>query len=354
MDGWRLRRLDLVDRTAALLRSGPGRLVVPRLPAVDRGPRAPRDGRSARVPDVPSAPVDEYRASLYTAGELYDGVRERGLPGDSRRRVATPGRSGSTATPPTSWSGRCTTPPSSRRSMPTSRRPRAPIVGVMGGHGIARGTRRLSRRGARWVGGWPAPASSSRPEVGPGRWRRPTSAPTSSSARGAGRRRGARRCWRRCRRSSHRSATGRVAVLRGAATVARRRRRARRADVVLRPRAAERVRRRRSPSSSRTRCARRRCSTGATAAWCSCPAPPAPCRRSSRTRARTTTRRPSWWRRWCSSGAEHWTETVPAWPLLSALARARGFGHARRPRRRRRRGGCVRRGACVTWHRKRP
>ena len=38
-------------------------------------------------------------------------------------------------------------------------------------------------------------------------------------------------------------------------------------------------------------------------------------------------------------GREYWTETLPAWPLLRALARGTGDGGARAPRRHRRRGG---------------
>ena len=61
----------------------------------------------------------------------------------------------------------------------------------------------------------------------------------------------------------------------------------------------------------------------ATPASCSCPAPAAPSRRSSRTPARTTTPTSRRSRRWCWSGAAYWTETLPAWPLLQRAGRGR-------------------------------
>ena len=84
------------------------------------------------------------------------------------------------------------------------------------------------------------------------------------------------RRWPRSRRSAPRSSGGSPARSTsppaGPPTGAAGRRR--RAHLVLRPRAVERVRAGRSPSTSRTPCARRRCCAGATAGSCSCPAPP--------------------------------------------------------------------------------
>ena len=77
---------------------------------------------------------------------------------------------------------------------------------------------------------------------------------------------------------------------------------------------------RRSRSTSATRSARTCCWRSAGAGSCSCPAPPAPCRRSSRRRAPTTTPRRPRWCRWSSSAGTTGRRTLPAWPLVDALA----------------------------------
>ena len=96
--------------------------------------------------------------------------------------------------------------------------------------------------------------------------------------------------------------------------------------------------RRRSRSTSATPPGRRSCSRCATPGSSSSPAPAAPCRRSSRTPARTTTPTSRRSHRWCSSGVEHWTETLPAWPLLRVPRPRRAMEDARAPRRHGRRG----------------
>ena len=122
----------------------------------------------------------------------------------------------------------------------------------------------------------------------------------------------------------------------GACPVRARTRLAGRADLVLRPRAAERVRRRTSRSTSATRSARTCCCGSAAPGSSSCRAPPAPCRRCSRRPARTTTPGRPTSRRWCSSGAGT-GPTLPVWPLLQRLAAGPGDGGSRAPGRRRRR-----------------
>lgn len=81
MDGWRIRHVDLTTRRHALADLDPtGALLLGcRLHADD----ATRLGSGGALifPDVPDAPVDEYRSTLYTPDELYAGLEERGYPG---------------------------------------------------------------------------------------------------------------------------------------------------------------------------------------------------------------------------------------------------------------------------------
>ena len=93
--------------------------------------------------------------------------------------------------------------------------------------------------------------------------------------------------------------------------------------VVLRPRAAQRVRHRdrqvlpqRQPRGDPAPGVRRRASS-------SCPARPARCRRSSRTPARTTTAPPTRWRRWCWSAGRTGPTGCPPGPCSRSLARGR-------------------------------
>jgi len=78
MDGWRVRRVDLTGRADLLQEFDPaGALFL----ACDMTPDSLvylEAGGALVFPDIPGAPVDEYRASLYTADELYGGVRDSG------------------------------------------------------------------------------------------------------------------------------------------------------------------------------------------------------------------------------------------------------------------------------------
>lgn len=72
MEGWRLQDLDLRERTDVLLGLDPaGALFL----GCDLEPRAVAHlhaGGAVIFPEVPDAPVDSYRAELYTPEELYD------------------------------------------------------------------------------------------------------------------------------------------------------------------------------------------------------------------------------------------------------------------------------------------
>ena len=213
------------------------------------------------------------------------------------------------------------------------------VVGVMGGHALTQGRRRVPRRRPAGPGRRPhrrARRHRRRSRRDGGRQPRGHAWPDTPT----------RRSTRPCRCSprvpalpTRRSPPGRTWRSR-CVTRWPRRRRAGRPDLVLRPRAAERVRLGdRQVLPERGARGDARCGA-ATAGSCSCPAPPARSRRCSRTPARTTTPTSRRWRRWCSSGST----TGPVWcrhgPCSAPSARPTdgADGCARGRRRRGRRG----------------
>ena len=165
------------------------------------------------------------------------------------------------------------------------------VVGVMGGHALERGTAPYADA-ARLGPRWPGRGSSSPPAAGPGAMEAANlGALCPDRVRGW-----TRRCaaWPRCRRSAPDvTAWAHARASRCGRSTYRRRtphRAARRPDLALRPRAAQRVRAPRSRSTSRNAIREdgllHLCNAGVVV-----PAGRrrAPCRRSSRTPARTTT-----------------------------------------------------------------
>jgi predicted Rossmann-fold nucleotide-binding protein len=76
MRGWRLQDLDLRGRTDALLGMNPAGAV---LLGCELEPVARRhllDGGALAFPDLPDVPFDAYRPRLYSADELYAGITE--------------------------------------------------------------------------------------------------------------------------------------------------------------------------------------------------------------------------------------------------------------------------------------
>ena len=242
MDGWRVRGLDLTSQTAALLHRDPAgslflgctfdaaalehlldwwRARVPR--------RAGRAGR--RVPRRRcTPPTSSTPASAQTATPATP---------DARAYAWSQRRSADTA----DIVARALHDAAIEAALDAEAGGvDAPVVGVMGGHGVARGERRLPPGGAARA------AAGRRPDGRRHRW----------WARGDGggqprclpRRRRRRRPRRRARPARRRAVVQAVGRRLGprrarrARTVAGRRWRARRADLVLRPRAAEPVRRR--------------------------------------------------------------------------------------------------------------
>ena len=292
-------------------------------------------GGALVFPDVPQSPVDEYRAdAVHRRRAVRRAARPR-LPGDARRRGSTPGRNGSRARPPT-WSCRALHDAAidsaldddlARRGSPRGRRDGRPRDRA--------GQRRIPRRGSaraatagggvrgrhrRWTGG----DGGRQPRRLPRR-RHPMPTSTRPLAIVAGRavvqavdrRLGDRRRW--TVRDRWPGGDGGIGD----------------PDVVLRSRAAERVRRRDrqvlpelGARSDVAQPLRRRRDLPARGR-------PARCRRSSRTPARTTTPSPSSWPRWSSSGAGTGPQRCPHGRCSDALAGAKGFRHAIDARRRR-------------------
>jgi len=139
MDGWRVRRVDLTARADALRRFDPaGALFLACALTPDSFVHL-ESGGALVFPDIPGAPVDQYRASLYTADELYDGLRARGYQATPDARIYA-------------WSQQQTGDPAEvvvralhdaavdsalAAAIASSDRP---VVGVMGGHDTERGT----------------------------------------------------------------------------------------------------------------------------------------------------------------------------------------------------------------------
>ncbi len=124
MDGWRVRRVDLTGRADLLQEFDPaGALFL----ACDMTPDSLvylEAGGALVFPDIPGAPVDEYRASLYTADELYGGVRDSGYQATLDAQIYAWSQQ-RTVTRPRSWCGRFTMPASTPPSTSLSRRRRS-------------------------------------------------------------------------------------------------------------------------------------------------------------------------------------------------------------------------------------
>jgi len=138
MNGWHVRHVDLTSRTDALLRLEPaGALFLGcRLePAV----LVHLDAGGALVyPDVPGVPVDEYRNTLYTPDELYAGVAS-GYAGTPDARIYAWSQAGSSD--PSFVAARALHDAAIGAALDVvlaadGRR----VVGVMGGHAVARGS----------------------------------------------------------------------------------------------------------------------------------------------------------------------------------------------------------------------
>ncbi len=137
MNGWRVQSVDLSARTDTLLRLDPAGSLFLGCNLADLAEKWVRDGGGLVFPTIPSLPFDPYRGALYTADDLYDGL-QRGYDATPDARIYA-------------WSrqhveigdlGHTLAAALHDHSIADAlaERPAEPVwVGVMGGHGIARG-----------------------------------------------------------------------------------------------------------------------------------------------------------------------------------------------------------------------
>ena len=138
MEGWRLRDVDLRDRTAALLGLDPAGALLLGCELTDAAAGHLHGGGAVVFPEVPDAPVDAYRHDLYSPAELYGPLADGGSVYEDSLDARV-----------YAWSQR-PQPPAEQavagalhdaaieaaldRSIAGQR-----LVGVMGGHAVARG-----------------------------------------------------------------------------------------------------------------------------------------------------------------------------------------------------------------------
>jgi len=78
MRGWRLQGIDLRGRTGALAGLDPAGALLLGCRLEEAAVAVLRAGGAVLFPTVPDVPVDAYRSQLYTAGELYAGLVDGG------------------------------------------------------------------------------------------------------------------------------------------------------------------------------------------------------------------------------------------------------------------------------------
>jgi predicted Rossmann-fold nucleotide-binding protein len=138
MDGWRVQSVDLTARTAELLGLSPMGGLFLGCALEEKADTWIRDGGGLVFPAIPSLPFDAYRGRLYDADDLYAGLehgyaatpdariyawsRQHDEKGDTSRTLAAALHDHAIADALT--------------ELPDDRQ----WVGVMGGHGIARGS----------------------------------------------------------------------------------------------------------------------------------------------------------------------------------------------------------------------
>ncbi|GAA1695499.1 LOG family protein [Kribbella yunnanensis] len=138
MAGWRVQSVDLTGRTAELLGLNPLGALFLGCMLEDKADRWIRDGGGLVFPAIPELPFDAYRGTLYDAEELYAGL-DRGYDATPDARIYA-------------WSRQHDERGDTSRTLAAALHDHAiadalhelpdtgPWVGVMGGHGIARGS----------------------------------------------------------------------------------------------------------------------------------------------------------------------------------------------------------------------
>lgn len=136
--GVRLQGLDLAAREDALLRRDPRGAVVLGGTLTDRLDSHLRRGGALVFPTVTGAPIDPYRSRLYTPEELYGGL-ERGYAATADWRAYSWWMDPTTRTDVFATMLRAIHDDSVSDALGEKLRGRR-VVGVMGGHSVARGT----------------------------------------------------------------------------------------------------------------------------------------------------------------------------------------------------------------------
>ena len=138
MDGWRVQSVDLTGRTAELLGLRPMGALFLGCVLEEKADSWIRDGGGLVFPAIPSLPFDAYRGTLYDAEELYAGL-EHGYDATPDARIYA-------------WSRQHDEKGDTSRTLAAALHDHAigdalsdlpddtRWIGVMGGHGIARGS----------------------------------------------------------------------------------------------------------------------------------------------------------------------------------------------------------------------
>jgi predicted Rossmann-fold nucleotide-binding protein len=139
--GWRVRHLDLTGRTDALLATDPAGSLFLGCRMTSAALVHLGAGGALVYPDVPDAPVDEYRATTYTPDELYAGLDDGyqtttdALVYAWSQRAGTVGATDSGALTARALHDASMVAALDAEIAAAGRR----VVGVMGGHALARG-----------------------------------------------------------------------------------------------------------------------------------------------------------------------------------------------------------------------
>ncbi len=138
MRGWRLQDLDLTGRSTQLRRLVPAGALLLGCDLLADDEEWLRAGGALVFPDVPDVPFDAYRGALYTAEELYDGL-DCGYDVTPDARIYAwsrgPARHDLAATLAQSLHDHAVDD-----ALAELLEGRTGVVGVMGGHAMARGT----------------------------------------------------------------------------------------------------------------------------------------------------------------------------------------------------------------------
>ena len=138
MEGWRVQSVDLSARTAQLLGLDPMGSLFLGSALEEKAEEWIRDGGGLIFPTIPSIPFDSYRGTLYDADELYAGL-ENGYRATPDARIYA-------------WSRQHDEKGDTSRTLAAALHDHAiadalaelpddkPWIGVMGGHGVARGS----------------------------------------------------------------------------------------------------------------------------------------------------------------------------------------------------------------------